>query len=57
MIGVSKDSVKSHVGFKAMQKLNFALASDEDGKVCAAYSTWIEKSMYRSLLQNRPFRP
>lgn len=46
VIGVSKDSVKSHDGFKAKQNLNFALASDEDGKVCAAYGTWIEKSMY-----------
>jgi peroxiredoxin Q/BCP len=46
VIGVSKDSVKSHDGFKAKQKLNFALASDADGKVCAAYGVWIEKSMY-----------
>ncbi|MBM3572808.1 MAG: thioredoxin-dependent thiol peroxidase [Alphaproteobacteria bacterium] len=46
VIGVSKDSVKSHDGFKAKQKLNFTLASDEEGKVCAAYGVWIEKSMY-----------
>jgi peroxiredoxin Q/BCP len=46
VIGVSKDSVKSHDGFKANQKLNFTLAADEDGTVCAAYGTWIEKSMY-----------
>ena len=46
VIGVSKDSVKSHDGFKAKQKLNFVLGSDGDGKVCAAYDTWIEKSMY-----------
>jgi peroxiredoxin Q/BCP len=46
VIGVSKDSVKSHDGFKAKQKLNFTLASDEDGKVCAAYGAWIEKSLY-----------
>lgn len=46
VIGVSKDSAKSHDGFKAKQKLNFTLASDEDGKVCAAYGAWIEKSMY-----------
>jgi thioredoxin-dependent peroxiredoxin len=26
--------------------LPFALASDEDGKVCTAYGTWVEKSMY-----------
>jgi peroxiredoxin Q/BCP len=46
VIGVSKDSPKSHDGFKAKQKLNFTLASDEDGKVCAAYGAWVEKSMY-----------
>jgi len=46
VIGVSKDSPKSHDGFKAKQKLNFTLASDEDGKVCAAYGAWIEKSLY-----------
>jgi peroxiredoxin Q/BCP len=46
VIGVSKDSPKSHDGFKAKQKLNFTLASDEDGKVCEAYGAWIEKSMY-----------
>jgi len=46
VIGVSKDSVKSHDGFKAKQKLNFALASDADGKVCEAYGTWVEKSLY-----------
>ncbi|MCK6454499.1 MAG: thioredoxin-dependent thiol peroxidase [Alphaproteobacteria bacterium] len=46
VIGVSKDSVKSHDGFKAKQKLNFPLASDEDGKVCAAYGAWVEKNLY-----------
>ena len=46
VIGVSKDSVESHKKFKAKHKLNFALASDEDGKVCAAYGVWKEKSMY-----------
>jgi peroxiredoxin Q/BCP len=46
VIGVSKDSVKRHDGFKAKYGLPFTLASDEDGKICAAYGTWIEKSMY-----------
>lgn len=46
VIGVSRDSVKSHDGFKAKQKLNFPLAADEDGKVCAAYGAWVEKSLY-----------
>jgi len=46
VIGVSRDSVESHDRFKKKHKLPFALASDEDGKVCEAYGTWVEKSMY-----------
>ena len=46
IIGVSKCSPAKHDKFKAKYGLNFALASDEDGKVCEAYGTWIEKSMY-----------
>ncbi len=46
VVGVSKDSVARHDKFKAKYDLNFALGADEDGKVCAAYGTWIEKSMY-----------
>ncbi len=46
IIGVSKDSVAKHDKFKAKYELPFALASDEDGSVCEAYGTWVEKSMY-----------
>lgn len=46
VIGVSRDSVKSHDKFKDKHNLNFTLASDEDGSVCEAYGTWVEKSMY-----------
>jgi peroxiredoxin Q/BCP len=46
IIGVSKDSVARHDKFKAKYELPFALAADEDGKVCEAYGTWIEKSLY-----------
>ena len=46
IIGVSRDPVKSHDKFKAKYDLPFPLASDEDGKVCEAYGTWVEKSMY-----------
>ena len=46
IIGVSRDDVKSHEKFKKKFKLPFPLASDEDGKVCAAYGVWVEKSMY-----------
>lgn len=46
VIGVSKDSVASHKKFKTKYKLKVALGADEDGKVCAAYGVWKEKSMY-----------
>jgi peroxiredoxin Q/BCP len=46
VIGVSRDPVKKHDKFKEKYELTFPLASDEDGKVCDAYGTWVEKSMY-----------
>jgi peroxiredoxin Q/BCP len=46
VIGISRDSVASHDKFKTKYELPFPLASDADGKVCEAYATWVEKSMY-----------
>jgi peroxiredoxin Q/BCP len=46
VIGISRDSVASHDKFKKKYDLPFMLASDESGKVCEAYGTWVEKSMY-----------
>ena len=46
IVGVSRDSVKKHDQFKSKHSLPFTLASDETGDVCAAYGTWVEKSMY-----------
>ncbi|MEQ8354176.1 MAG: thioredoxin-dependent thiol peroxidase [Kiloniellaceae bacterium] len=46
IIGVSRDTVAKHGKFKAKYDLPFTLASDENGVVCEAYGTWIEKSMY-----------
>ena len=46
VIGVSKDSVDKHDKFKKKYGLNFPLVSDEDGKICEKYGTWIEKSLY-----------
>jgi len=46
IVGVSKDSVAKHDKFKTKYDLPFTLASDEDGSVCEAYGTWVEKSMY-----------
>lgn len=46
VIGVSRDSVKSHDKFLAKHGLGVILASDEDGAVCGLYGVWTEKSMY-----------
>ena len=46
VIGISRDKVSSHDKFKQRYKLNFPLASDEDGKVCEKYDVWVQKSMY-----------
>ena len=46
VVGVSKDSVARHDKFKAKYKLTFPLVSDEDGKICEKYGTWVEKSLY-----------
>lgn len=46
IIGLSKDSVKSHDKFKEKFCLPFTLASDTEGTTCEAYGVWVEKSMY-----------
>jgi len=46
VIGVSKDSPKSHDKFKAKYGLNLTLASDETGEMVERYGAWVEKSMY-----------
>ncbi len=46
VLGVSRDKPKTHDKFKEKYGFTFPLLSDEDGAVCAAYGTWVEKSMY-----------
>jgi len=46
VVGVSKDSPKSHDKFKGKYDLKVVLASDEDIKTAEAYGVWVEKSMY-----------
>ena len=46
VIGISKDSVKSHDKFVAKQGLKVALLSDESNDVCEKFKVWKEKSMY-----------
>jgi peroxiredoxin Q/BCP len=46
VLGVSRDSIKSHCSFRDKYDLNFPLLSDPDGKVLRAYGAWGEKTMY-----------
>jgi thioredoxin-dependent peroxiredoxin len=46
IVGVSKDSVKSHTKFAGKYDLKVELGSDESGAVCEAFGVWVEKSMY-----------
>jgi thioredoxin-dependent peroxiredoxin len=46
VIGLSKDSVKSHDKFCKKHGLSIILASDEGGTTCEDYGVWVEKSMY-----------
>ncbi|MBV9360866.1 MAG: peroxiredoxin [Betaproteobacteria bacterium] len=44
--GISRDSVKSHEGFKAKMKFPFELLSDADERVCNAFGVMKDKNMY-----------
>ncbi len=46
ILGISPDSVKSHVKFKEKFELPYTLLSDEEKTVLQAYDVWKEKSMY-----------
>ena len=46
VVGVSKDSVRSHNGFKAKHDLPFPLISDSDGTLHEAYGAWGLKKNY-----------
>ena len=46
VLGVSPDSVKSHVNFKQKYNLEFALIADTEREICQLYDILGEKSMY-----------
>ena len=46
VIGISKDSVKSHLNFATKQELPFILLSDTEHTVLEAYEVWQEKKLY-----------
>ena len=46
ILGVSRDSIKSHENFKSKQEFPFELLSDPDEKVCKAFDVMKLKSMH-----------
>ena len=46
ILGVSRDSLKSHENFKAKQNFNFDLLSDPDEELCKAFDVIKMKNMY-----------
>ncbi len=46
VVGISRDSVKSHDNFVAKQELNFLLLSDQDETVCRLFDVIKEKNMF-----------
>jgi len=46
VVAISKDPVSKLERFAEKHNLAITLASDEDGSVCAAFGTWIEKNLY-----------
>lgn len=46
MVGISRDSLKSHQNFKAKLELPFELLSDPDETVCGLFGVMKMKNMY-----------
>jgi len=46
VVGVSKDSLKSHARFTEKQELNFPLIADTEGALCEAFDVWRLKKNY-----------
>jgi peroxiredoxin len=46
VVGVSKDSIKRHAGFRAKYGLAVRLGSDPEGEMIERYGVWVEKSLY-----------
>ena len=46
IVGISKDSVKSHDNFVAKYEFPFTLLADTEGKACDLFGAIVEKSLY-----------
>ena len=51
VVGVSRDSLRSHENFKAKQDLPFALLSDADEALCTRFAVIKEKKLYGKLVR------
>lgn len=51
ILGVSRDSPRSHANFCARQGFRFDLVSDPDEQVCAAFDVVRDKSMFGRLVR------
>lgn len=50
ILGVSRDSIKSHENFKAKQQFPFELLSDSEEKLCSQFDVIKEKNMYGKMV-------
>src|SRR3982750_3300821 len=46
VLGISKDSLESHVKFRKKHKLKIALGSDPDIRIAKDWGVWGEKTLY-----------
>lgn len=46
VVGISPDSVKSHLNFATKHNLPYTLLSDENKNIAVKYGVWGEKQMY-----------
>ena len=51
VLGISRDTVRSHENFKAKQDLPFDLLSDADELLCTRFSVIKEKKLYGKLVR------
>jgi len=46
VVGISMDTIKSHLNFTSKKELPYLLLSDEDHKICELYDVWQLKKLY-----------
>jgi peroxiredoxin Q/BCP len=51
VVGVSRDSLKSHEGFKSKQGFPFELLSDTEGTLCERFGVMKQKNLYGKLVR------